>query len=35
MTGDLCQLWEKGPAKKVSSSEFLDAIAEKLHAIYG
>ena len=34
MTGDLCQLWEKGPAKKVSSSEFLDAIAEKLHAIY-
>ena len=35
MTGDLCQLWEKGPATKVSSSEFLDAIAEKLHAIYG
>ena len=35
MTGDLCQLWEKGLAKKVSSSEFLDAIAEKLHAIYG
>ena len=35
MTGDLCQLWEKGPAKKVSSSEFLDTIAEKLHAIYG
>ena len=34
MTGDLCQLWEKGPAKKVSSSEFLDTIAEKLHAIY-
>ena len=35
MTGDLCQLWEKGTAKKVSSSEFLDAIAEKLHGIYG
>ena len=35
MTGDLCHLWEKGPAKKVSSSEFLDAIAAKLHGIYG
>lgn len=35
MTGDLCQLWEKGTAKKVSSSEFLDAIAAKLHGIYG
>ena len=34
MTGDLCQLWEKGTAKKVSSSAFLDAIAEKLHGIY-
>lgn len=30
MTGDLCLLWEKGTAKKVSSGEFLDAIAEKL-----
>ena len=30
MTGDLCLLWEKGNAKEVSSSAFLDAIAEKL-----
>ena len=30
MTGDLCLLWEKGNAKKVSSSAFLDAIAAKL-----
>ena len=30
MTGDLCLLWEKGEVKKVSSSAFLDAIAEKL-----
>ena len=35
MTGDLCQLWEKGTPRKVSSSAFLDAIAEKLHHIYG
>ena len=35
MTGDLCLLWEKGTPKKVSSSAFLDAIAEKLHGIYG
>jgi isocitrate dehydrogenase len=35
MTGDLCQLWEKGTPKKVSSSAFLGAIAEKLHGIYG
>ena len=34
MTGDLCQLWEKGTPKKVSSSAFLDAIAAKLHGIY-
>lgn len=30
MTGDLCLLWEKGQAKKLSSSAFLDAIAAKL-----
>ena len=30
MTGDLCLLWEKGEAKKLSSTAFLDAIAEKL-----
>ena len=35
MTGDLCLLWEKGTPNKVSSSAFLDAIAEKLHGIYG
>ncbi len=35
MTGDLCQLWEKGAPNKVSSTEFLDAIAAKLHGIYG
>ena len=34
MTGDLCLLWEKGTPNKVSSSAFLDAIAEKLHGIY-
>lgn len=34
MTGDLCQLWEKGDAKKVSSSEFMDAIAAELKKIY-
>ena len=34
MTGDLCQLWEKGTPKKVSSSAFLDVIAAKLHGIY-
>ena len=34
MTGDLCQLWEKGDAKKVSSSEFMDAIAAELTKIY-
>ena len=32
MTGDLCLLWEKGEAKKLSSSAFLDAIAENLNA---
>lgn len=32
MTGDLCLLWEKGDAKKVTSSAFLDAISEKLKA---
>ena len=30
MTGDLCLLWEKGRPNKVSSSGFMDAIAEKL-----
>lgn len=35
MTGDLCLLWEKGTPKKVSSFAFLDAIAARLHAIYG
>lgn len=34
MTGDLCQLWEKGDAKRVSSSAFMDAIAVKLKMIY-
>ena len=32
MTGDLVSLWEKGPARKVSSVAFLEAIAEKLRA---
>ncbi len=32
MTGDLCLLWEKGAANKVSSGAFMDAIAEKLRA---
>ena len=35
MTGDLAQLWEKGEAKVVTSSEFMDLIAEKLRNIYG
>ena len=30
MTGDLCALWEKGEAKKVSSSAFMDLIAERI-----
>ena len=30
MTGDLCLLWEKGEANKVTTSQFLDAVAEKL-----
>jgi isocitrate dehydrogenase len=34
MTGDLCLLWEKGEANKVSSSQFLTAIGEKLKEIY-
>ena len=34
MTGDLCLLWEKNDAKKVTSSQFMDAIAEKLKKIY-
>jgi isocitrate dehydrogenase len=34
MTGDLCLLWEKGTANKVSSSQFLTAIGEKLKEIY-
>ena len=34
MTGDLAQLWEKGEAKVVTSSEFMDLIAEKLGKIY-
>lgn len=32
MTGDLCQLWEKGEAHKVSSGTFMDAIAARLRA---
>ena len=32
MTGDLCLLWEKGQANRVSSGAFMDAIAEKLRA---
>ncbi len=35
MTGDLCLLWEKGAANRVSSGAFMDAIAEKLRAYYG
>ena len=34
MTGDLCLLWEKGEAKKVSSSQFMDAIGEKLKKMF-
>ena len=34
MTGDLCLLWEKGEANKVTSAEFLDAVAEKLKKAY-
>ena len=34
MTGDLAQLWEKGEAKVVTSTEFMDLIAEKLRKIY-
>ena len=34
MTGDLCLLWEKGEARKVTSAEFLDAVAEKLKKAY-
>ena len=34
MTGDLCLLWEKGEAKKLTSSAFMDAIAAKLQAQY-
>ena len=34
MTGDLARLWEKGEAKVVTSSEFMDLIAEKLGKIY-
>ena len=30
MTGDLCLLWEKGEAQKLTSSQFMDAIGEKL-----
>lgn len=30
MTGDLCLLWEKGKAQKLTSSQFMDAIGEKL-----
>ena len=33
MTGDLCLLWEKGEAQKVTSSQFMDAIAEKLKGL--
>lgn len=35
MTGDLAALWEKGEARVVTSSVFMDLIAEKLHQIYG
>ena len=34
MTGDLCLLWEEGMAEKLSSSEFIDAIAQRLAEIY-
>ena len=34
MTGDLCLLWEKGQPNKVTSSGFMDAIAEKLRGYY-
>ena len=34
MTGDLCQLWEKGSAKKVTSSAFIDSIGMRLRACY-
>ena len=34
MTGDLCALWEKGTPNRVTSSGFMDAIAEKLKAMY-
>lgn len=34
MTGDLCLLWEKGHAEKLTSTQFIDAIGEKLKRIY-
>ena len=34
MTGDLCLLWEKGEAAKLSSGAYLDAVAEKLKEYY-
>ncbi|MDD6023699.1 MAG: NADP-dependent isocitrate dehydrogenase [Oscillospiraceae bacterium] len=34
MTGDLCLLWEEGKAEKLSSSAFIDAIAQRLTEIY-
>ena len=34
MTGDLCLLWEKGKAVKLSSNEFISAIADCLRAVY-
>ena len=34
MTGDLYQLWERGSAKKVTSSAFIDSIGMRLRACY-
>jgi len=34
MTGDLCALWEKGNAKKVSSTVFMEEIAKRLKTMY-
>ena len=34
MTGDLCQLWEKGSPRKVTSPVLMDAIGDKLRGYY-
>lgn len=34
MTGDLAAMWQGGPCRKVSSTAFLDVVADALHAAY-